>query len=114
MLEICFQICCNSELELVNIWDVTIELQNDGDILRVGADHKPHSILDKKTKTERGETTISYTATMANYFSMGECARIGFSFEKHRTNTRAGNHATYAAQWLKRFCCGCCTKAKPL
>ena len=50
MVEICFQICCNSNKIPVNIWDVTFELKKDGDILRVGADHKPHSVLDKKAK----------------------------------------------------------------
>ena len=86
-----------------------MELRKGGDVLRVGPDHKPHSVLDKKAKQTKAET-ITYTATMANYFSMGECARIGFGFEKKRTNTRAGNMARYAAEWLKRFCCGCCSK----
>ena len=62
-------------------------------------------------KSEASES-ILYTATMANYFSMGECARIGFNFEKRRKNTRAGNMVTYASQWLKQFCCGCCNKKK--
>lgn len=89
-------------------------LKKDGDITRVGADRKPHSLLDKKSKTDALGETRTYTAVMANYFSMGECARIGYSFEKRRTNSRAGNLMAYSTAWLKRFCCGCATKAQPI
>lgn len=111
LIGICYEICCNSDKTPVNIWDVTLEIRKDGDIKRVGADHKPASIIDKKLRAD-ATGSIHYTATMANYFSMGECARIGFNFEKRRKSSRAGNMVTYASQWLKQFCCGCCNKKK--
>ena len=92
----------------MNIWDVTLELKKDGDISRVESDHQAHTVLDKKNMDEI-EDSITYTTVMANYYSMGECARIGFEFEKHRTTSRCGNMMQYAVQFMKRFCCGCCS-----
>ena len=51
---------------------------------------------------------------MVCYFSIGECSKIGFNFEKHRTSTRFGNFARYATEYLKRLCCSCCSKQKSL
>lgn len=90
-----------------------MELKKTGDITRVGDDKKPHSVLDRKAKNAPGDT-MTYTAIMANYFSTGECARIGFNFEKRRTRRRAGNMFIYATEWLKRYCCGCCTKKRSI
>ena len=85
-------------------------IKNDGDITRVGSDRKPHSVIEKKSRLNLLGSTVTYTAVMANYFSMGECARIGFNFEKNRKSNRCGNMIVYATEWLKRFCCGCCSK----
>jgi len=45
---------------------------------------------------------------MANYFSMGECAKIGFDFEVGRTTSKCGNVVRYACSAFKLLCCKCC------
>lgn len=46
---------------------------------------------------------------MANYFSMGACAQVGYDFEGDRTDTKAYNEAIYAFKGAKHFLFGCCT-----
>jgi hypothetical protein len=45
---------------------------------------------------------------MVNYFSIGECAKIGLKFEQNRTGSKCGNACMYAIQGLGVICCGCC------
>ena len=45
---------------------------------------------------------------MVNYFSMGDCAKIGWEFELNRTRSKCGNVMMYVWSGLKRLCCGCC------
>ena len=45
---------------------------------------------------------------MVNYFSMGDCAKIGYEFEQNRTRSRCGNLCMYGLSGLKRLCCCCC------
>ena len=45
---------------------------------------------------------------MLNYFSMGDCAKIGYEFERNRTASRCGNIIQYAFAGMKRICCSCC------
>lgn len=49
-----------------------------------------------------------HTSFMLNYFSMGDCAKIGWEFELKRTRSRCGNVCMYVCSGLKRLCCGCC------
>ena len=54
---------------------------------------------------------------MVNYFSMGDCAKIGYEFEQRRTQSRCGNMCMYVCSGMKRLCCGCCwseQERKPL
>ena len=37
------------------------------------------------------------TKTFVNYFSFGIDAKVGYSFDKHRTSSRIGNLAVYGA-----------------
>ena len=45
---------------------------------------------------------------MVNYFSMGDCAKIGWEFELNRTRSKCGNVMMYVWSGMKRLCCGCC------
>lgn len=45
---------------------------------------------------------------MANYYSMGECAKIGYDFEAVRTGSKCGNVIRYVCSALKLMCCKCC------
>ena len=111
MIQICYEICCNSEMKKVNIWDVIMTFKKkDGDVERIGDARRPESILDKSKKAQKNaeKGTYTYTAFMALYFSLGEDAKIGFDFEANRTASRCGNFCRYACSGMKRFFCGCC------
>ena len=49
MMTICYEICCNSEKQQVNIWDVHMVFRDDGDIVSYD-DGKTKSILDRSKK----------------------------------------------------------------
>ena len=110
MMQICYEICCNSTLQKVNIWDVHMAFSKDGDIARIGDARTAQSILDRSKKAQAGspQGTLTYTAFMALYFSLGDDAKIGFDFEANRTGSRCGNFCRYACSGMKRFLCGCC------
>jgi hypothetical protein len=68
-------------------------------LFKIGANRREESVLTKKD---------TFTTMMANYFSVGECAKIGFDFEVNRTNSKCGNIIRYACSGLKFLCCSCC------
>ena len=107
--EICFEICCNSNSQQVNIWDVHFVIRNDGDIQSI-RDNRATSILDKSRKAQKNSEkgTYTYTAFMALYFSIGDDAKIGFDFEANRTASRCANKCRYVCSTIKYWFCGCC------
>lgn len=48
-----------------------------------------------------------YERFMINYFSMGEDARVGTGFEKHRTKNRCCNNLTYGCIGICNYFCIC-------
>ena len=110
MLQVCFEICCNSTSKQVNIWDVHMVFKDDGDIESIGDNRRSVSIMDKSKKAQKNSDkgTITYTAFMALYFSLGDDAKIGFDFEANRTASRLTNKCRYLCSGIKRIFCGCC------
>jgi diacylglycerol kinase (ATP) len=95
------EICLNSYETKLNMWDVICTFRKRGDLYKIGADRRESSILNKKDG-------LKYQTMMANYFSVGECAKIGFDFEIKRTASKCGNICRYACSGIKLLCCRCC------
>ena len=99
--EICAQIADQTTIDKLNIWEMQIQFkQRNGDVLKVNAQGEDYSIRVK------GKNDI--IVPMACYFSMGQCARIGYNFERNRTGTKCCNYLVYGLMTLKNICCGCC------
>lgn len=45
---------------------------------------------------------------MANYFSLGQCAKVGYDFERNRTGSKCCNEFAYFCSGIKYACFGCC------
>ena len=83
-------------------------LRKKGDVLMIGGDQRERSVFDSKQRSAIKKGNYVYTSFMVNYFSMGDCAKIGYEFEMKRTRSRLGNMCMYVCSGLKRLCCGCC------
>ena len=83
-------------------------LRKKGDVLMIGGNLREKSVFDAKQKAVIKKGKFIWTSFMVNYFSMGECAKIGYEFEQKRTRSRCGNMCMYVCSGLKRVCCGCC------
>lgn len=100
MRSIVQEICLNSYETRLDLWDVLLTFRKRGDLYKIGADRRASSILTRKDGT--------HETMMANYFSVGECAKIGFDFEEKRTGSKCCNVIMYACAGIKHLCCSCC------
>jgi diacylglycerol kinase (ATP) len=92
----------NSEHSLVDVWEVIVNLHKDGDLIKVDNPNRKHSLKDIDNYLK--ESNI-FKKTFINYFSLGFDARVGFGFEKSRSNSRCWNKMIYAWEGLKKNCC---------
>lgn len=104
------EIVLNSKVTKVNIWETILTFRKKGDCLMIESDLREKSIFGKKEKNLMKKGYYIHTCFMVNYFSMGDCAKIGYEFEQSRTRSRCGNLCMYGWSGLKRICCGCCWK----
>lgn len=74
----------HAEIRKYDIWDFEMELYDDGDIMRV------------KDKREIVLETKVLKRSFSNYLGVGIDARIGYSFDKHRTRNVFTNLLCYA------------------
>lgn len=98
-------------MKKVNIWDVNMAFSEyGGDVEQIGNNRRAQTVLDRSTDVQRNSLpgTLSYTAFMALYFSLGRDAMIGYDFEANRTGSRCRNFCQYFLSGLKRFFCPCC------
>ena len=102
------EIVLNTKDAKVNIWETILTFRKKGDCLMIGSDQREKSVFGKKEKDRIKKGHYVHTMFMVNYFSMGECAKIGFEFEMNRTRSRLGNLVMYGRSGLKRLCCACC------
>jgi hypothetical protein len=75
------EILLNCKETKVNIWEVIMTFTKKGDINMINSKLKEESILDKATKKRIKKGLYTHKAFMLNYFSMGDCAKIGYEFE---------------------------------
>ena len=102
------EIIMNTKVTKVNIWEVIMTFTKKGDIQMINSKFKEESILDKASKKKIKQGLYTHKGYMLNYFSMGDCAKIGYEFERNRTTSRCGNIIQYFCAGLKRICCSCC------
>ena len=105
------EIVLNTKVTKVNIWETILTFRKKGDCLMIGSDLREHSIFGSREKDIMKKGFYVHTCFMVNYFSMGDCAKIGYEFEMKRTRSRCGNLCMYAFSGLKRLCCCCCWTA---
>jgi len=71
-------------VEPLNIWEVQVAIdKRAGEIYRVGADGQDISL--------KVEGQHVFRTQMANYFSVGQCAKVGYDFERNRTGSKCCN-----------------------
>lgn len=102
------EIVLHTKVTKVNIWETILTFRKKGDCLMIGSDLRERSIFGKQEKSLIKKGYYVHTCYMVNYFSMGECAKMGFDFEQNRTRSRCGNLFMYGVSGLKRLCCCCC------
>lgn len=90
----------------LDIWDVEIKCFDDGCIKQI---HQKEGKSEKKPMVEVCEATnkeyplLNFNRKMCNYASIGIDARIGFGFEKKRSNKRWLNKFMYAWEGARKF-----------
>jgi len=102
------EIVLNTKETKVNIWETIMTFRKKGDCLMIGSDLRERSVFGKAEKDLIKKGHYVHTLFMVNYFSMGDCAKIGYQFEMNRTRSRCGNMVMYVCSGLKRICCACC------
>lgn len=98
----------HSKVTKVNIWETILTFRKKGDCLMIGSDLREKTVFGKQEKAMIKKGYYVHTMFMVNYFSMGDCAKIGYEFEMKRTRSRCGNMCMYVWSGMKRLCCGCC------
>jgi diacylglycerol kinase (ATP) len=81
-----------AEVKKYDIWDFDMELHEGGDVRRIK--NKREVIMEDK-KIHR---------SFSNYFGVGIDARIGYSFDKRRTQSKFGNLLCYGCIGLFKWC----------
>ena len=89
-----------AEFGKVDIWKIDLQLDNnDGQIL---VNTKNGKI---PLKDENGNIITRYIRSFINYISLGYDARVGYNFDKRRTNSRNKNKCIYFLEGFKKFFC---------
>jgi len=102
------EIVLHTKVTQVNIWETIMTFRTRGDCLMIGEDLRERSIFGKEVKSRIKKGKYIHKCYMVNYFSMGDCAKIGYEFEMNRTRSRLGNMCMYVCSGAKRYCCACC------
>ncbi|CAD8093325.1 unnamed protein product [Paramecium primaurelia] len=84
-----------------DIWDITIQTQQDGYFQEIKKNEKGY--IKQSVKDLDGMNTNSLEKKMSNYFSIGVDARIGYGFDKNRTTNRHINKICYCLQGIQKM-----------
>jgi diacylglycerol kinase (ATP) len=91
-------------VENFDVWEVTIEVKPEGSIQKVEKGLK--GVLRKDMTTMEGGKQVKMTKMtklMVNYWSVGIDARIGFGFDKNRTQSKCCNLCVYCWEGFKKM-----------
>ena len=102
------EIVLNTRMKKVNIWETVMTFRKQGDCLMVDSGSSEQTVFNDQQLAQIKKGRYVHKCYMLNYFSMGECAKIGFEMEKKRTQSRIGNVCMYILSGMKRICCACC------
>jgi hypothetical protein len=89
------EIVLHTKVVQVNIWETIMTFRTKGDCLMIGEGLRERSIFSKEVKSRIKKGKYIHKCFMVNYFSMGDCAKIGYEFERSRTRSRLGNVCMY-------------------
>ncbi|EGR32993.1 hypothetical protein IMG5_064480 [Ichthyophthirius multifiliis] len=91
----------SSKISLFDIWEVEFQTQDNGYFEKI------EYVNEKATKIKmldkNGQIIKSIKKPMSNYFSIGIDARIGFGFDKNRTQSAFINKAIYCCEAFKKL-----------
>jgi len=91
-------------VEYFDVWEVCVETRPEGSVQRVVKDKKGVSRQDITIIRDGQEVKQNkMIKKMANYWSVGIDARIGFGFDKNRTQSKCGNKMVYCWEGFKKF-----------
>ena len=84
----------------IDIWKIDLQLDpNDGEIL-INSREGKHPLKD-----ENGNVIRRYIRSFINYISLGYDARVGYNFDRRRSDSRNMNKCIYFLEGLKKFFC---------
>lgn len=93
----------NAKPAKLDIWEVEIDVEENGYFGLVKKLDKGYTRV--QMKDESGHLVTTYRRYMSNYFSMGLDARIGLSFDKKRSRSKAKNKFVYFWEGFKKIFC---------
>lgn len=88
----------------IDIWDVTLDLKQNGNIRKVSKSSEI-IIMDP----DKNEPISQFKTTIINYLSIGFDARVGFNFEQNRSKNRFCNKIIYGWIGFVKSCFCCCS-----
>lgn len=75
------EIVLNCQPTKVNIWEVIMTFNKKGDIFMIDGSLREKTILPRAERKKIKKGLYTHKGFMLNYFSMGDCAKIGYEFE---------------------------------
>ena len=90
----------NAKFGRIDVWRIDLQMDSvDGQVLYNSEDGK------SALKDVNGNIIRRYIRSFINYISLGYDARVGYNFDKSRTDSRFRNKCIYFIEGLKKICC---------
>jgi len=98
----------DASVEDFDIWDIVIETYEYGGVKQIYREGKSTKFTKRFVTVEHEETKQQVKAfvvkkKMCNYFSFGIDSRIGYGFDKKRTQSRCKNQLVYCCEGIKKM-----------
>lgn len=91
----------NAKIEDFDIWEVNIFASENGFFRRI---KKQDGGFTKEVLYDKDLPKKLLTKKLSNYFSLGVDARIGYGFDKKRTQSACCNKCVYFCEGIKKMC----------
>jgi len=88
---------------LIDVWEIKLTLDEKfGEIIEINT---KEGKTEKVAKINENVKVTTLKKSFISYFSLGYDARVGFGFEKSRTQSRCCNHCLFFWENCKKSCC---------
>lgn len=90
----------------MDIWEIELDCYEGGCMKTIKKDEAGYKKVKKteiSKKTGEEIDSIYFARKMSNYCSIGLDARIGYGFDKNRTESRTANKLVYGWEGFKKF-----------